>query len=128
MVWRTALPPRVGVPGPRITPPSNGRGKNTALLRTLIVPARLPLTAAPALAAYVNVVVLGTSVTKKLPVAYAWLVPAVNATMIGVPGTRPCAYCVVTVIVLGVAALLTILTTSRSAPVYWNASRTTESY
>ena len=59
----------MGVPGPRITPPSNGRGKNTALLRTFTTPAIVLLTAAPVLARYVNVVVLGTSVAKKLPVA-----------------------------------------------------------
>ena len=77
----------------------------------------LPDTAAPVLAVYVNVVVLGTLTIKKLPSAYAALVPELRLTNKGVPGTSPCAYVVVTVIVLGLAPSLVIDTTSKSAPV-----------
>jgi hypothetical protein len=51
------------------TPPSNGLDWNTALLRTLIVAAKLPPTMAPALAVNWNVVVLGMAFTINDPSA-----------------------------------------------------------
>ena len=75
-------------------------------------------TAPPALARYVNVVVLGTLNTINGPVAKGPLVVAVALTCNAVPGINPCGVVVVTVIVEGVAALLAVLVTRIVDPEY----------
>ena len=73
-------------------------------------------------------VAVGTLRTVNGPSPYAWLVPELRSTSIGVPGDRPCAAGVVTVMVDGVEPLLLIDESGMLAPVNAAAFLSTLSY